>query len=362
MLSPPGFSRITFSRFWGRRFRYPLWSSLGAGRTFLRHSRPSHEEGAFFSPNYELQPLVPWLLSLRNAAKSPLRLLFIAHAPGKMPWIWKLLPPLLRRGDRIVAPSAHAARVIEWLIPEIAPAVRMIPHPIPLPAGSSKKPGRTSGEHFLVLGRLRPEKCLHQLLEGYALFSREPRRDLPSLVIAGPHVEEEEGNPSRLPSGPSAAGAEAGAWRSGSSSPEPLREPPRRSFLKDAGGFALSPFPWRNPLGRPPQRPWPGEFRCSPPDGAVFPSCWAPGESWFLPLWKEAEEMPSLDPRKIAKALGALCDLPRQKFSGKEGFSLEPPYSPNRVTGRCFWRLWKRNFPPRRKSSEAGGCWPGRLP
>ncbi len=28
------------------------------------------EEGTFFSPNYELQPLVPWLLSLRNAVGS----------------------------------------------------------------------------------------------------------------------------------------------------------------------------------------------------------------------------------------------------------------------------------------------------
>ena len=41
------------------------------------------------------------------------------------------IAPLLRPGDRIVAPSGHAASVIVWLEPRLEPFVRVVGHPIP---------------------------------------------------------------------------------------------------------------------------------------------------------------------------------------------------------------------------------------
>ena len=85
--------------------------------------------------------VVPQLLHLRNESRAPIRLLFIAHAPGAYPLEWALLGPLLRRGDRIVAPSQSARDVIAFMSPRLLPHVRVIPHPIrPLPYQRTTQP------------------------------------------------------------------------------------------------------------------------------------------------------------------------------------------------------------------------------
>lgn len=320
---------------------------------FFTDSRHSHEEGAFFSPNYELQPLVPWLLSLRNVGKSPLRLLFIAHAPGRMPWVWKLLPPLLRRGDRIVAPSAHAARVIEWLVPEIAPAVRIIPHPIPLPAGFSKKPGRASGGHFLVLGRLRPEKCLHQLLHGYALFCQEPRKDLPSLVVAGPHVEEERGTPLAyllaLQQRVRRLGLEERV-----SFPGAVTGAPKEELFERCRGVCALSLSLEESFGKTPAEALARGVPVLATRWSGFPELLGSRGILVSPLWEGGEETPSLDPRKIAQALGALCDLSRQKFPEKKDF----PWSPHMVRKRyreMLLEALEEELPPRAEEQRGRG-------
>ncbi len=311
------------------------------------------EEGAFFSPNYELQPLVPWLLSLRNAAKSPLRLLFIAHAPGKMPWIWKLLPPLLRRGDRVVAPSVHAARVIEWFIPEIAPAVRIIPHPIPLPAGFSQKPGRSSGEHFLVLGRLRPEKCLHQLLEGYALFCGGPRRKCPSLVMAGPHVEEEGGEPlpylRALQQRVQRLGLEERVFFPGAVTGVAKEE----LFQRCQGVCALS-LSLEESFGKTPAEALARGIPVLATRWSGFPELLGSRGILVSPSWGEGTETPSLDPRKIAEALGVLADLPRETFSEKEDSLWSPPMVRKRY-GEMLLEALEEELSPRAEEARHGG-------
>jgi glycosyltransferase involved in cell wall biosynthesis len=293
-------------------------------------ARPS-EAGAFFSPNYELQPLVPWLLSLRNAAESSLRLLFIAHAPGGMPWIWKLLPPLLRRGDRIVAPSAHAAQVIRWFTPELVPAIRVIPHPIPVPLqdNSSEAPGISPGEHFLALGRLRPEKCLHQLLEGYALFCqrhRKPGKTPSSLVIAGPHVDEERGGPLAyllaLRQRARRLGVEQRVFFPGA-----VRGAAREELFRTCRGVCALSLSLEESFGKTPAEALARGIPVLATRWSAFPELLGSGGVLLSPLWEGEEETPSLDPRQIAEALEVLSDLPRHGDSEKE----HVPWSPHMV-------------------------------
>src|SRR6185503_3649643 len=88
----------------------------------------------FLCPNYLGIPLAPLLIYLRNQSNSPIRLLLIAHAPGAYALEWALLRPLLRSDDVIIAPSNSAREVIEFLIPELAKHIRVVPHPVrPLP-------------------------------------------------------------------------------------------------------------------------------------------------------------------------------------------------------------------------------------
>jgi glycosyltransferase involved in cell wall biosynthesis len=134
----------------------------------------------FLCPSYEGMPLLPWLLALRLRARSPIRLLLIAHAPGVSPLEWALLRPLLRPGDRIVVPSHGAAGTLAFLCPELSGFVRVVPHPMrPLPRGRQGPPPHG----LVVLSRVDPAKLLHRLVEAVALLGPQPAL---RLRIAGP--------------------------------------------------------------------------------------------------------------------------------------------------------------------------------
>jgi glycosyltransferase involved in cell wall biosynthesis len=154
------------------RARAPLTSS--SAEAFLAATAGAD----FLCPSYEGLPLLPWLLALRLRARSPIRLLLIAHAPGVSPLEWALLRPLLRPGDRIVVPSRSAASTLAFLCPELSPFVRIVPHPMqPLSAR------REAPRGLLALSRITPTKLLHRLIEAVALLGRRPTL---RLRIAGP--------------------------------------------------------------------------------------------------------------------------------------------------------------------------------
>ena len=277
-------------------------------------------EGAFFSPNYELQPLIPWLLSLRNAAGSPLKLLFIAHAPGGMPWIWRLLPSLLRPGDRMVAPSEHAARIIRWFMPELAPAIRVIPHPIPLPEHLSNSPSwGKKKEHFLVLGRLRREKCLHQLIQGYALFREGSRKESPPLVIAGPLVEEERGTTLSyylaLRQRVRRLGLEGKVLFPGA-----VTGSAKEELFRNARGVCNLSLSLEESFGKTPAEALVRGIPLLATRWSAFPEVVGTRGILLSPRWEGAEEIPSLDSWKIAEALEVLGDFPRKIFPEGEDF------------------------------------------
>lgn len=139
---------------------------------------------AFFCPNYKVIPLAPLLLYVRNRGRAPIRLLFIAHAPGVYPLEWALLRPLLRRGDVIVAPTKSARDAIESLCPELAPYLRVIPHPIRPP------PCRPAAQRadIVSLTRMHPSKLLHRQIEAMAVL-RERGVSGVRLRVAGPTRE-----------------------------------------------------------------------------------------------------------------------------------------------------------------------------
>lgn len=139
----------------------------------------------FLCPDHHCIAFAPLLTWIRNRGGLPVRLLLIAHSPGGFLVEWALLRPLLRPGDRIVAPSTSASEVTEWLCPELSPYVRVVPHPIrPLPQpGSPRAP-----EHLLSLGRLVPSKLVHRQLEALRILHDRGHAAL-RLVIAGPRTE-----------------------------------------------------------------------------------------------------------------------------------------------------------------------------
>ena len=141
----------------------------------------------FLCPDHHGLAFVPRLLALRNRGELPLRLLLIAHSPGAFLFEWVLVRPLLRPGDRIIAPSVSARDMIEWLCPELSPWVRVVPHPMrPLPEpGGPRAPA-----HLLSLGRLVPSKLVHRVLEALRILHDRGRTEL-RLVLAGPHQDRE---------------------------------------------------------------------------------------------------------------------------------------------------------------------------
>jgi glycosyltransferase involved in cell wall biosynthesis len=145
----------------------------------------------FLCPDHHAIPLIPLFLHLRNRARAPIRLLFIAHAPGAYGLEWALIRPLLAPGDRIIAPSRSAREVIRFLCPDLDAFVRIIPHPIAaLPPTDS-----LSAPRIVSLGRLHRTKLLHRQIEAFALLGRSGRR-LPKLQIAGPLNDPDSTSPS----------------------------------------------------------------------------------------------------------------------------------------------------------------------
>lgn len=138
----------------------------------------------FLCPNYVGIPALPLLLFLRDGCAAAVRLLMIAHAPGAYPLEWALLPPLLRAGDIIVAPSKSARDAISFLNPALTPHIRVIPHPI-------RPPIRVHGRRKRIiasLSRLHPSKLLHRQIEAMAILTE--RGDSAAVMrIAGPTRE-----------------------------------------------------------------------------------------------------------------------------------------------------------------------------
>jgi glycosyltransferase involved in cell wall biosynthesis len=135
----------------------------------------------FLCPSYECLPLLPFVLALRCRARSPVRLLLIAHSPAVCPLEWALLRRLLRPGDRIVVPSRGAGGTLDLLCPALTGYVRVAPHPMhPLPALR-----RPPGDGLVALSRIHPSKLLHRLIEAVALL-RRPGVSAPRLRIVGP--------------------------------------------------------------------------------------------------------------------------------------------------------------------------------
>lgn len=135
----------------------------------------------FLCPDHHAIPLAPSLIHLRNLARAPIRLLLIAHAPGAYALEWVLLRPLLRAGDRIVAPTHSTREIIHYLCPEISEYVQVVPHPMPpLPPAAAYSPA-----HLVSLSRIHPSKLLHRQVETMAVLRGRHVRT-PPLRIAGP--------------------------------------------------------------------------------------------------------------------------------------------------------------------------------
>jgi hypothetical protein len=78
----------------------------------------------FLFPGYECVAALPMLLLLRNRARCRTRLLFYSDTSATLCLWWALLRPLLRPGDRIVAPTESARRTIEFVCADVAPRPR----------------------------------------------------------------------------------------------------------------------------------------------------------------------------------------------------------------------------------------------
>jgi len=170
----------------------------------------------FLCPDYRTTALVPWLVHLRNLSGSRLRLLLIAHAPGALGMEWALLTPLLRAGDRIVAPTESARQVIGLLSPPLLEYTCVLPHPLaalptPRPTlGPTPAPGPGSGSgslegaatasagqdvrRLVSLSRIHSSKLLHRQIEAIGLL-RDRGIDDVRLEIAGPLESPDTGRP-----------------------------------------------------------------------------------------------------------------------------------------------------------------------
>lgn len=292
----------------------------------------------FLAPNYELQPLVPWLLSLRNDLNRKIRLLFVAHAPGGMAWIWRLLVPLLRPGDRIVAPSGHAASVIVWLEPRLEPFVRVVGHPIPGPS----RPERGGSPSFLFLGRIRPEKCLHQLIDGYALFRR--RRTGPPLVIAGPLDDDDDGRPLVYVTALRRRAARLGLEEE-VLFPGPLRGEEKETALAGALGLCNLSLSLEESFGKAPAEALVRGLPVLATSWSAFPELLG-SRGVFVPCRRRAWGGLSVDAEDVASGLEALMALGRREPLGAGKNPFEPV-----AVGETYRRLLveareERTLPP----------------
>lgn len=146
----------------------------------------------FICPGFQSTRLIPRLLDLRNRSGARARLLFINHSPGAFPYVFSLLPGLIRQGDIITAPSACGTRVITALAPALLPFVHKIHHPMALP-----EPMRLDRRQdtILTLGRLVPEKLIHVQIEALARLRAITGRDV-HMVVAGETRNLDTGKPS----------------------------------------------------------------------------------------------------------------------------------------------------------------------
>ncbi|MDQ2955499.1 MAG: glycosyltransferase [Actinomycetota bacterium] len=134
-------------------------------------------------PSFELLPMLPVLLRLRELASASWRLLLIAHSPALYGLEWLAISPLLRAGDVVVAPTASAADIIELLCPAISRYVHVIPHPVPRLAMADRS--QRAPTRLVSLTRIHPAKLLHRQLDALQVLHRAGHREL-QLTIAGP--------------------------------------------------------------------------------------------------------------------------------------------------------------------------------
>lgn len=134
----------------------------------------------FICPSWECIPLAPLFVALRNRSASHVRLLFIAHAAACYTMEWALLRPLLAPGDVVITPSESARATVEYLCPDLAPFLGVIPHPMePLPHLAVRPERRV-----VSLGRINAEKLLHRQIEAMDVL-RQRGRPLPAMQIGG---------------------------------------------------------------------------------------------------------------------------------------------------------------------------------
>jgi glycosyltransferase involved in cell wall biosynthesis len=125
----------------------------------------------FLFPSYACAAALPMLLLLRNQARCRTRLLFYSDTSATLCLWWALLRPLLRPGDRIVAPTESARRTIAFVCADVAPYLRVCGYPMPLPpepaiAPAARAPVLTS------MTRMGRTKLLHRQIEALAILKR----------------------------------------------------------------------------------------------------------------------------------------------------------------------------------------------
>jgi glycosyltransferase involved in cell wall biosynthesis len=200
VLRPSTTADLVSARVFDRYFRQNLWPSvavqtvdivawLGAifgppGAPTSRSAqsaafRAATQHFSFLCPDHHGIPLLPRLALLRNRSHSQVRLLLIAHSPAAYLLDWALLRPLLRDGDRIIAPTESARTTIALLCPVLDRFVRVIPHPIRSLGARGVRTARA-----VVLGRLVPEKLVHRVIDGIDILRK--RGVAMSVDIAGP--------------------------------------------------------------------------------------------------------------------------------------------------------------------------------
>jgi glycosyltransferase involved in cell wall biosynthesis len=141
----------------------------------------------FLSPDYRSIHLLSRIARIRNLGNLEVRFLVIAHSPALYGFDLALLSPLLRRGDRIIAPSASAAGVVTALCPDLRDAVVAVPHPVTMTAVPERLSCPDKGQQddldgpiVVFMGRVVEGKCLHRTLDAFAMA----RRDIPDLRMA----------------------------------------------------------------------------------------------------------------------------------------------------------------------------------
>ncbi len=125
----------------------------------------------FLFPSYACAAALPMLLLLRNQARCRTRLLFYSDTSATLCLWWALIRPLLRPGDRIVAPTESARRTIEFVCADIAPYLRVCGYPMPMPPASAIAPAARAPV-LTSMTRIGRTKLLHRQIEALAILRR----------------------------------------------------------------------------------------------------------------------------------------------------------------------------------------------